>query len=149
MSGLEPLKPESVCAEADRIVSGDRRNSYGTPYQNFTDTAALWTVMLRKKLAPGMSVDAVDVALCMTQIKLAREAHLPKRDNRVDGCGYLKCADLVHETMDELIVEKQKKLEPTVEEVVIVLPTLPEDKITYTRSRPAVDCGCGMPGCKQ
>lgn len=100
-------EPETVCAEADRLVSGDRRSTYGHPYDNFTDTAALWTVMLREKLQPGYSVDAVDVALCMTQVKMAREAHHAKRDNVVDACGYLKCLDLVRARMAELMPPAQ------------------------------------------
>jgi hypothetical protein len=31
----------------------------------------------------------------MDLLKVAREAHQPKRDNRVDGPGYWKCLDLI------------------------------------------------------
>jgi hypothetical protein len=84
---------ESVCAEADRLVSGDRRSTYGHPLDNFTDTAALLNVCLRKKLK--VELVAEDVAIIMTQLKLAREINQHKRDNLVDACGYLKCLELV------------------------------------------------------
>ena len=38
-----------------------------------------------------------DVAMMMMLVKVAREAHAPKRDNRVDGAGYWQCLDLLIE----------------------------------------------------
>lgn len=35
--------------------------------------------------------------LFMVCVKLSRETHLPKRDNRVDACGYINCLDKIAE----------------------------------------------------
>jgi hypothetical protein len=83
---------ETVCQEADRLVSGDRGSAYGHPLDNFTHTGRLW--------APILGLDEVtpeQVALCMIGVKLSRECHKSKRDNATDIAGYAKCLDLVRE----------------------------------------------------
>lgn len=84
--------PESICAEADRLVSGDRQADYGHPIEDFTRTGKMWGAIL------GTDAIAPDkVALMMVALKISRECHKPKRDNRVDGCGYFKTLDMVRE----------------------------------------------------
>lgn len=89
------LAAVTILAEADRLVATDRQADYGHPLDNFTNIAVLWnaytTAIKRDRLEPE------DVAHMMVLLKLAREAHKPKRDNRVDGAGYFKVADLIHE----------------------------------------------------
>lgn len=85
---------ESVCAEADRIVSGDRQASYGHPIYDFTRTARIWEVIL--DLDAGR-IRPEQVGLCMIGVKLARELHRPKRDNLTDICGYAKTVSMIHE----------------------------------------------------
>lgn len=103
---------ESIAAEADRLVDGDRQAAYGHPLDNFAFIAALWADYLagrgllkhvaltddgsQGELAPRESVTAEDAALMMILVKIAREAHAPKRDNRVDLAGYAKVLDLIH-----------------------------------------------------
>ena len=82
---------ESVCEEADRLVSGDRRNAYGHPLDDFTKTAALWSAIL------GVHVAAEHIPLCMIAVKISRELNQPKRDNLVDICGYAKTLELVYD----------------------------------------------------
>ncbi len=89
---------ESVCAEADRLVSGDRGSSYGHPLDDFSKTAAFWSPIL------GVQVTPEQVALCMIQVKQSRELNRPKRDNMVDTCGYAKCLDMVY-------AEKKRRLD--------------------------------------
>lgn len=84
-------KSESVTAEADRIVSGERGSSYGHPLDDFSKTAALWSIIL------GIDVTEEQVAKCMGQVKVSREMNMHKRDNLVDECGYVKCLDMVIE----------------------------------------------------
>lgn len=87
---FDPLKEETVCQEADRLVAHDRQSSYGHPYDNFTHTGRLW--------APILGLDEVtpeQVALCMIQVKVSRQCFRPKRDNLTDICGYSKCLDMV------------------------------------------------------
>lgn len=84
---LEP-QPESVALEAHDAVYGDRQADYGHPREDFTRTAILWTGLLNHKLADGEFITPEDMARCMIAVKLSRDVHAPKRDNRVDMAGY-------------------------------------------------------------
>lgn len=84
---------ESVCQEADRLVSGDRQASYGHPIFDFTRTARIWEVILD---LPAAAIKPEQVGLCMIGVKLSRECHRPKRDNLTDICGYAKTVELIH-----------------------------------------------------
>jgi hypothetical protein len=77
----------SLLEEAGHLVSSERQESYGHPSKNFTETAALWSVIL------GIQVTPEQVALCMVQVKIARELNAHKRDNIVDAIGYLVAYD--------------------------------------------------------
>ena len=83
----------TVATEAHSLVYGDRQGDYGHPREDFTRTAVIWTGLLHHKLADGAFIDAEDVARCMVGVKLSRDVHSPKRDNRVDGIGYLITLD--------------------------------------------------------
>jgi hypothetical protein len=78
---------ETILIEASRIVDGDREQTYGHPAKNFENTALIWSGIL------GIPVSVNQVALCMVGLKLARQAHEDKRDNLVDGAGYLRCIE--------------------------------------------------------
>lgn len=82
---------ESVLFEAANLITGDRNKTYGSPTQNFQDTAQLWNIVLKHKLIPGLELDATDVAKLMIALKLARMAAQPHRDNWVDIAGYAGC----------------------------------------------------------
>lgn len=84
----QPPDPErsSVATEAHAAVYGDRGKDYGHPRDNFTDTARIWNALLADKLTADITAE--DVARCMIGVKLARDLHSPKRDNRVDIAGY-------------------------------------------------------------
>lgn len=79
---------ETITSEAERAVYGDRHDDYGHPREDFTRTAIIWTGLLQHKLADGEHITPEDMARCMIGVKLARDVHRPKRDNRVDGAGY-------------------------------------------------------------
>jgi hypothetical protein len=85
----------SILEEAARIVDGSRRNDYGNPLDNWTDTSAIWNVLLRKKLNAPITAD--DAVLMMIAVKLARESHAPKHDNAVDIAGYARCLEMLRE----------------------------------------------------
>jgi hypothetical protein len=83
---------ESILAEADRLVSGDRQGDYGHPIEDFTRTGRMWGAILG---TPDVPPDKV--AMCMVALKLSRECNKPKRDNRTDAAGYVKTLELVRE----------------------------------------------------
>lgn len=87
---------DSILSEAERLVTGARQSDYGHPHDDFSRTAQIWSAIL------GIEVTAKQVALCMVGVKLSREVHRPKRDNLVDGAGYLRTAQLVEEKESEL-----------------------------------------------
>lgn len=92
------LKEESVCQEADYLVSEDRGSDYGHPYYDFRRTGRLWAPVLEEWARTTKGEEPVPprlVGLCMVQVKVSREVHKPKRDNRVDGPGYFKCVDMI------------------------------------------------------
>jgi hypothetical protein len=78
--------------EAATLIAGDREAEYGTPQVNFGRIADLWNVQFRHLLAEGKTFTPKDVALGMTQVKLARAIQTPKRDSFVDAAGYVALA---------------------------------------------------------
>src|SRR5512146_40911 len=83
---------EPITHEAHRLVSGDRQGDYGHPLDDMTRTGRMWAAIL------GLpEVTAEQVALCMVAVKLSRQCNKPKRDNLVDGCGYLETIDMMRQ----------------------------------------------------
>lgn len=72
----------NILIEAQNAVYGDRQADYGTVTENFGTIAKLWSAVLKTEVTPEQ------VALCMVQVKVARQMYKPKRDNLVDGAGY-------------------------------------------------------------
>lgn len=93
-SDAQPTR-STIAQQAEDAVYGPREADYGHPRQNLTTTAVIWTGLLQGagKLAEGEYITADDVARCMIGVKLARDVHTPKRDNRVDGAGYFMLLD--------------------------------------------------------
>lgn len=71
-----------ILAEADRIIHGERAQSYGSAEDSFTRIGQMWTAYL------GVEVDAYDVAMLMTLMKVSRGKTDVKRDTAVDIAGY-------------------------------------------------------------
>lgn len=90
-----PLAPtvyrESVLAEANRLTAIERHEDYGHPSEDFARAATIINAVL------GLSIQPKDVAMLMICIKMARQAHRPKRDNIVDICGYARTYDMIEE----------------------------------------------------
>lgn len=89
-----PVYHESVLLEAEGLVNGDRNEDYGHPLDDFTKTAALWSVIA------GVELSATQVALMMVALKISRQLHRPKRDNLVDMAGYAETAQMVVDEID-------------------------------------------------
>lgn len=85
----------SILEEALKVSGENRQRDYGHPLENHERIAAVWNVVLGKKLKPGESITPEEVVWCMIGVKLAREVNSPKRDNSVDVCGYINCLDLI------------------------------------------------------
>jgi len=85
------MNKKNILEEANGLVYGDRAADYGSVLDNFTTTAALWSPILK------ITVTAEQVALCMVQVKVARQIYKPKRDNLVDGAGYFACLEIMQE----------------------------------------------------
>ena len=85
----------SVLLEAHGLVHGDRDASYGHPLDNYTRMAGMVNSLLAEKLAKPLTPD--DMVLVMLAMKLARQAHRPKRDNLVDISGYAECAQMIED----------------------------------------------------
>lgn len=101
---LQPLK-ETVLQEAQRIVHGPRRASYGHPLDSQGRIADMWTVALGPFLKPGEKLTWRQVNLCLMLLKVAREIHAPARDNIVDLVGYSAITEICEEE------EKRRKEE--------------------------------------
>lgn len=71
---------------ASDLINGDRQKDYGTPQENFSRIADIWTVILGHVVTPDQ------VALCMAGLKLARLAQGPHMDSYIDGAGYMALA---------------------------------------------------------
>lgn len=92
------LEPQSILAEAQRLVYGQRNRHYGHPRDNFRVIAMLWTTYLKEvgvayaqsDVAP---IEPRHVAMMMILMKVARDVNMPKRDNIVDIAGYAATAD--------------------------------------------------------
>jgi len=66
-----------------------RGQDYGHPYEDFSRTAKIWSAILGIEVTPQQAI------LCMIAVKISRECHRPKRDNRVDIAGYAEALDMV------------------------------------------------------
>lgn len=75
------------CLEtAEHMVDGNRQEDYGTPEDNFTVIAELWSAYLGNK-----KVSALDVSMMMALMKIARIKAGTKEDSFVDLAGYAAC----------------------------------------------------------
>ena len=87
---FNPLDDQTICQEADYLVSEDRGSDYGFPYDDFSRTGRIWGAVLG---IPDVAPEKV--GLCMIGVKLSREIHKHKRDNLTDMAGYAKTVDMI------------------------------------------------------
>ncbi len=79
---------ESILQEAERLVNGDRQQSYGDASESFERIADFWHAYLKTKLKGDAHISAKDVAAMMILLKISRSVTCNKRDNWVDIAGY-------------------------------------------------------------
>lgn len=80
------MKRAEILEAAQKCVCGQREQDYGTPEDNFTLIASLWTVYTHAHIS------AKDVAVMMALLKIARIKHGDKADSFIDLAGYAACA---------------------------------------------------------
>ena len=102
----QPTERGDVLDEAKSLITGDRNVTYGSPTENFHNIAEFWTTRLSHKLKDGESISGFDVADLMVLLKIARNVVSPKRDNAVDGAGYLACGWETHLAESEGLEDK-------------------------------------------
>jgi hypothetical protein len=103
----EKIAQENNClGVAQQLVSGDRNNDYGHPIHDFSRTALIWTAILKNKLKDGEVVTTEDVPLMMVGVKISREVNKHKQDNLVDGCGYFRTLEMVHDYREQQEIQK-------------------------------------------
>lgn len=83
---MKPIDP-TLAADALTAVTGPRQRDYAHPKINFQRIANLWSIVLDVDITPEQ------VALCMIQVKIAREMNRHTRDNLVDLIGYTLTLD--------------------------------------------------------
>lgn len=92
-------KQQSALEEAQAIVYGRGEADYGHPYDDYVRTSRLWEAFLGLKEG---TIGPRRAAVMMVLVKCSREAHRPKRDNRVDIAGYAECVDRIDQREKEL-----------------------------------------------
>jgi hypothetical protein len=92
----EPISKKEVLELAISAVA-DREETYDSPSNNFKRIANLWRIHLHNRYGEKYNhalpiLDAADVAMMMTLMKLARLEHDPTSlDQWVDIAGYAAC----------------------------------------------------------
>lgn len=97
-------KPKlNILQEADALTAGDRGADYGHPGDDYAKTGMIWGALLHKWSKESAQSDTpIPVppelaCLMMVGVKLSREVNKHKHDNLVDGCGYFRCVEMIHE----------------------------------------------------
>lgn len=78
---------KNILKEAEEIINGPRRESYGSADKSFQLIADLWSSYL------DFPITKRDVANLMILLKVARDQNRPKHDNQLDIIGYAALAD--------------------------------------------------------
>jgi hypothetical protein len=80
---------QTVTAEADGLIRGDRQKDYGPPSINFERIAKAWNAyMHRRPAVDDKPFDMHDVSFMMILVKAIRGSEGYKRDTAVDIIGY-------------------------------------------------------------
>ena len=89
MEQLELFPRESILDEANKIIYGDREQTYGHPSKNLECIGDMWSAYLRSRFNINIELKAEDVALMNVLLKVSRLGNTPNlRDSLVDICGY-------------------------------------------------------------
>lgn len=82
----------TILQEADALIHGDRKESYGHCLDEYSRLAELVNPALRSKLKAPL--EAEDLLLVMVLLKINRHISNPThRDSKVDASGYIGLID--------------------------------------------------------
>lgn len=84
------MKRSEILDEAKRCVCGDREEDYGSPENNFSAIARLWSAYFSDDTR-DVKFTPLDVAMMMALMKIARIRAGTKADSFVDLAGYAAC----------------------------------------------------------
>jgi len=84
----------SILEEAQSLVHGARGSDYGHPHTDYKCTGEMWRAMILRRYGVDVPITPDFACLMMVAVKLSRESGKHKRDNLVDGAGYLECASM-------------------------------------------------------
>lgn len=91
---MEEQWASSIAFEASDIVE-ERGRDYGPPSENHSCTARMWSSYLERRYGWSPKLDAEDVCWLNVLQKISRQAHVRKRDNKVDVIGFVINADML------------------------------------------------------
>lgn len=84
-------KRSEILHEAEKCICGQREQDYGSPEDNFTIIAGLWTAYT------GTTITPLDVAMMMCLLKTARVKNGGGTgDSFVDLAGYAACGGEIY-----------------------------------------------------
>lgn len=87
---------ESILQEAERLITGDRRGSYGHPADEYDKLARTINAVLGHKFREPITAE--ETMLIMVLMKINRYVNNPgHRDSLVDAAGYLGCIELAQD----------------------------------------------------
>ena len=97
---------DEILTAAQRCVSGDREQDYGSPENNFKIIAALWNSYLCGEFLDESPEAAIikpkDVAAMLALLKIARiSSGHAKADNWIDLAGYAACGGEIEANSEE------------------------------------------------
>ena len=98
LQGIERTMSESILAEAEKLINGEKRDEYGPVQDSFKRVALYWEAYLFPNRQTFTNICPGDVAIMMILFKIAREQGSHKRDNLVDIAGYVGCLDKLYAT---------------------------------------------------
>jgi len=90
---VKMLRATEIASKAADLVGGDRDRQHGAKRDNFGRIAEMWNAWLRIRREPAAPLDAHDVGVMMTFMKMARtQSGNLNLDDYVDAAGYASCA---------------------------------------------------------
>ena len=88
----------NILENANKLVNGDRQDSYGHPLDDFQCSADILRALTKRAYGIDVPFKPEFIGLFMAcGIKGSREAGQHKRDTCTDGAGYYGTVDMVHE----------------------------------------------------